>query len=456
MKSVRKKIFWSFGLFVLVASFSAMGLATFLLLRAEEREAKSRIKAEEKNLITLGIIDFISLAEYREFIDRIAASIPRDELNEVIHIYEPPGKLIYSNQSEHKWKISPEVISKYVNQDYFEIHQENREYLAKIHSYETWDGKIFWFEIATLRTAPWTTIRSVASLFGLSLLALLAASFLISHWLGKKIMHPIHLFAEEISRLDTKEVKAWPALSAEHANTVEMNPIVKSFDMLMDRLQQTFVRNEYVGRFIAHEIQTPLTVIQGEVEMALTDPGRSTQEKALKESILEEVGKISNVMETVLKVPYGDRNSTPIQIEILDMKELIGNVVSKISKTVHRNIDIHFEEISAVMIHTDKHLFSLLLGNLIRNADQHTPKNQDIKIKCSVEGNRAVIEVIDQGGGLPQDLLEAANAQDAFSSQLGIGLILIKQIADLLQHKVVFQSNPDNKGLCVRIVTPKF
>lgn len=216
-------------------------------------------------------------------------------------------------------------------------------------------------------------------------------------------MHPIHLFAEEISRLDTKEVKAWPALSAEHANTVEMNPIVKSFDMLMDRLQQTFVRNEYVGRFIAHEIQTPLTVIQGEVEMALTDPGRSTQEKALKESILEEVGKISNVMETVLKVPYGDRNSTPIQIEILDMKELIGNVVSKISKTVHRNIDIHFEEI-LVMIHTDKHLFSLLLGNLIRNADQHTPKNQDIKIKCSVEGNRAVIEVIDQGGGLPQDL----------------------------------------------------
>lgn len=108
-----------------------MGLATFLLLRAEEREAKSRIKAEEKNLITLGIIDFISLAEYREFIDRIAASIPRDELNEVIHIYEPPGKLIYSNQSEHKWKISPEVISKYVNQDYFEIHQEIGSTLLK-------------------------------------------------------------------------------------------------------------------------------------------------------------------------------------------------------------------------------------------------------------------------------------------------------------------------------------
>lgn len=83
-----------------------MGLATFLLLlRAEEREAKSRIKAEEKNLITLGIIDFISLAEYREFIDRIAASIPRDELNEVIHIYEPPGKLIYSNKYDVNGKF---------------------------------------------------------------------------------------------------------------------------------------------------------------------------------------------------------------------------------------------------------------------------------------------------------------------------------------------------------------
>jgi len=456
VKSVRKKIFWSFGIFVLVASLSAMGLATFLLLRQEERDAKSRIRAEEKNLITLGIIDFISLAEYRQFIDQIAASIPRDELNEVIHIYEPPGKLIYSNQSEHKWKISPEVISKYVNQDYFEIHQADREYLAKIHSYETWDGKTFWFEIATLRTAPWTTIRSVASLYGLSLFVLLAVSFLISHWLGKKIMYPIQSFAEEISRLDTKAVKAWPALSPEHASTVEMRPIVKSFNMLMDRLQQTFVRNEYVGRFIAHEIQTPLTVIQGEVEMALTDPHRSAEEKSLKESVLEEVGKISNVMETVLKVPSGDRNSTPIQIEILELSALIQDVVSKISKSIHRNIDIHLEKVAQVKIHTDQHLFSLLLGNLLRNADRHTAKDQIISIDCYVEDNRAVIEVQDKGDGLPPALLAAANADNAFSSELGIGLILIKQIADLLQHKVIFQNNTDQKGLSVKIFAPKF
>ncbi|MCC7459710.1 MAG: hypothetical protein IT286_00275, partial [Proteobacteria bacterium] len=318
MKSVRRKIFWSFGLIALISSLIAMGLATFLLLRQEEREAKARIRAEEKNLITLGIIDFISLAEYREFIDQISASIPRDELNEVIHIYEPPGKLIYSNQSQHKWKIAEKVIAKYVNGDYFEIHQADHEYLAKIHSYETWDGKVLWFEIATLRTSAWTSIKAVASLFGLSLFALLAISLVVAYWLGKKIAYPIESFAADISRLDTKAVKTWNALDAKHDDTVEMRPIVKSFKMLIDRLQQTFVRNEYVGRFIAHEIQTPLTVIQGEVEMSLSDPHRADIEKALKESVLEEVAKISDVMDTVLKVPYGDRNSSPIQIEIHD------------------------------------------------------------------------------------------------------------------------------------------
>lgn len=456
VKSVRRKIFWSFGSFVLFASLTAMGIATILLLRQEEREAKSRIRAEEKNLISLGIIDFISLAEYRQFIDQIAASIPRDELNEVIHIYEPPGKLIYSNQSEHKWKISPEVISKYVDQDFFELYQGTREYLAKIHAYETWDGKTFWFEIATPRTSPWTTIKSVASMFGLSLLVLLIFSLMISYWLGKKIMYPINAFAEEISRLDTKAVKAWPALSSDHSNTIEMKPIVRSFNMLMDRLQQTFVRNEYVGRFIAHEIQTPLTVIQGEVEMSLSDPQRSESEKELKESVLEEVGKISNVMETVLRVPSGDRNSTPVQIEVLEFKLLVQDIVAKISKSTHRQIDVQVASMDFVKIHTDRHLFSLLLGNLIRNADRHTAKDQTVKIQCYIDGNQVVIDVMDMGGGLSSEILYAANAENAFSSELGIGLILIKQIADLLQHKVVFQNHANPHGLSVKIFAPKF
>ena len=453
MKSVRRKIFWSFGIIALISSLIAMGLSTFLLLRQEEREAKARIRAEEKNLITLGVIDFISLAEYRQFIDQISASIPRDELNEVIHIYEPPGKLIYSNQSQHRWKIAQEVIAKYVNSDYFEIHQEDREYLAKIHSYETLDGKVFWFEIATLRKSDWSSIKSVASLFGISLLGMIAISLIVAYWLGKKITYPIEAFAQEISRLDPKAVKAWQALSADHDETVEMKPIVRSFKMLMDRLQQTFVRNEYVGRFIAHEIQTPLTVIQGEVEMSLSDPKRSSSEKQLKESVLEEVAKISDVMDTVLKVPYGDRNSSPIQIEIHDLKTLILDVISKTSKTIHREIDVQFSGVSSVKIHTDQHLFSLLLSNLIRNADRHTPSDQSITIHSSVEGNRALIEVIDGGGGLPSALLEAANAENAFSSELGIGLILIKQIADLVQHKVVFENNPSGKGLLVKILT---
>jgi signal transduction histidine kinase len=454
MKSVRRKIFWSFGILALASSLIAMGLATFLLLRQEEREAKARIRAEEKNLITLGVIDFISLAEYREFIDQIAASIPRDELNEVIHIYEPPGKLIYSNQSQHKWKIAQEVIVKYVNKDYFEIHQADREYLAKIHSYETWDGKILWFEIATLRTSAWTSIKSVASLFGLSLLGLLAVSLIVSYWLGKKITFPIESFAEEISRLDTKGVKTWTSLSTEHDDTVEMRPIVNSFKMLMDRLQQTFVRNEYVGRFIAHEIQTPLTVIQGEVEMSLSDPQRAQLERSLKESVLEEVVKISDVMDTVLKVPYGDRNSAPIQIEIHDLKVLISDVISKISKTVHREIIVEFIKVVEVKIYTDQHLFSLLLSNLIRNADRHTPQHQSLTIRSYIEDNRVVIELVDQGDGLPAALLNAANAANAFSSELGIGLILTKQIADLLQHHVIFENNSTGKGLCVKILTP--
>ena len=451
MKYFRKNIFWSLGALALISSLIAMGLATFLLLHQEEREAMARIVDEEKNLVSLGITDFISLAEYRQFIDQISENIPQDQLNEVIHIYEPPGILLYSNQSQQKWRASPSELGKHVNRGFYEIHQGNREYLAKLHGYETLDGKTLWLQIATPRTTPWTTLRSVAGLFSLALLGLIGLSILFSYWLGRKMTYPIESFAQEISRLDTKAVKTWTSLPADYADILEMKPIVSSFNKLIDRLQQTFVRNEYLGRFIAHEIQTPLTVIQGEVEMALTDPDRKAQEKALKESVLEEVNKISDVMDTVLKVPYGDRNSTPIQIEVLDLRDLMKATLEKIKTSIARGIQLDFEDSFSSKIRTDHHLFSLLLGNLIRNADRHTPSDKLITIRCYRELQQAVIEIVDQGKGLPQSILEAVNADDAFSSELGIGLILIKQIVDLLQHKVIFQNMDHGHGLKVRI-----
>lgn len=451
MKSFRKNIFWSLGALALISSLIAMGLTTFLLLRSEERQAMARILDEEKNLVSLGVTDFISLAEYRQFIDQISSSIPQDQLNEAIHIYVPPGVLLYTNQSQQKWRSSPADLARHVNRGFFEVHQGSREFMAKIRSYETLDGKTLWLQVSTLRTTPWTALRSVARLFGLSLLGLIGLSIVISYWLGRKMTYPIDSFAQEIARLDTKSVKTWTSLPAEYSDILELKPIVLSFNKLIDRLQQTFVRNEYLGRFIAHEIQTPLTVIQGEVEMSLTDNQRKNEEKALKESILEEVNKISDVMDTVLKVPYGDRNSTPVQIEIHELQDLMNDTLEKIKKSIQRGIDVTFQDNLSVKIRTDAHLFSLLIGNLIRNADRHTSGITPITVICRQIDHYAVIEVVDHGMGMPHSILEAVNTDDAFSSELGIGLILIKQIADLLQLKVMFENVVDG-GLKVQIL----
>lgn len=454
MISFQKKIRRSLGVLVLLSSLMSMGMAAFILIRQEEREAKQRILDEEKNLAALGVIDFISLKQYRQFVDGLSSSIPREELNEVIHIYAPPGLLLYTNQSRKNWKISPQGLDQYVNKGFFEIHQGKREFLSKVSSYQTVDGQVLWLEVSTLRTMPWSTIESVAGLFLLAFLMLGGVAFVISYLLGRKITSPLNSMAEEIAMIDTHAIKTWTPITSDYTEFLEMKPIVQSFNRLMDRLQQTFIRNEYVGRFIAHEIQTPLTVIQGEVEMSLTDAQRANEENALKQSILEEVSKINDVMETVLKVPYGDRNSNPISIEVHQLKSLVEDIVNKQAKEDQINVRIKIPLDTSIKIHTDRHLFSLLLGNLIRNANRHTPTNSRIEISCHTTKQKAVIEVLDHGTGLPPSILEAANADDAFSIELGIGLILIKQIADLLRIKVLFENVGDGQGLKVSVFAP--
>lgn len=451
--SFRKKIFWSFAVLAIVGSIVSMSITVVLLLRQSEQEAKQRISEEEKNLLSLGVMDFISLVEYRDFLEQIPTSIPSEQLNEVIHIYIPPGSLLYTNQPRSAIQ-TPEFLGDHVNRGFYDIYVNGRGYLGQLRSYKTSDGKTLWLEIATPRTSSLKRLQSVGGLFVVTLLGLLGLSFLFSYWLGQKISAPIESFALEMSKLESKDIKLWKSLSIEYKQMNELKPIAKAFDVLKDRLQQTFIRNEYLGRFIAHEIRTPLTVIQGEIEIAMENRERSREEVQLTQSILEEVKKISDVVGTVLKVPSGDRNSTPIVIDRFDLSKFLPQCFEELKKT-YSDIVLEMKHPPVTMIDTDPYLFTMLLSNLIRNALQHSQTKNSVMIRTSVDHHVLAIDVIDQGKGLPNEVLIAANSENVFDQELGIGLILSKQIADLLRMKLTFE-NLTNQGLRVRISSSVF
>jgi signal transduction histidine kinase len=111
---------------------------------------------------------------------------------------------------------------------------------------------------------------------------------------------------------------------------------------------------------------------------------------------------------------------------------------------------------ASVAVFSHPVLLSGILGNLIRNAIDYTPRGGRVCVACRRRGSQAHLEIRDSGVGIPADelakVLRAFHRTDATCSEgLGLGLFIVKRAADLLGHRVQVASAA-GRGSCFAIV----
>ena len=155
----------------LMAAFS-----TVFVLRNSDEEAKQKIKAEQANLVALGLIDLISLNAFREIVPRLPGTLQGERLSEIIRIYNLSGKLLYTNLKVPDIDNADSSRFQDVDRDFYVIEGEHVEYLARLRSYETLDGDDVWIEIATPRQKVGVVLARIAGPIFLTFITLLAVS----------------------------------------------------------------------------------------------------------------------------------------------------------------------------------------------------------------------------------------------------------------------------------------
>ncbi len=230
------------------------------------------------------------------------------------------------------------------------------------------------------------------------------------------------------------------------------------FNDTMSKLEKMFLLQKDFIYDSSHSLKTPLTVIKGEIDIALKRK-RSCEEyiQTLK-SVGEEVDRLINLVEDFITIARINNFENKYLAEIVDVRDVINDAIDSIIKFARvKNIQINKNiENSEMKTMGERGLLVKAVSNIIENAIKYSYDNSDITVSAKKEFERIVIEVNDKGIGIPEQSLKrvfdkfyrATNVKE--ENGFGLGLFISKSAVESCGGKIDVES-VEGKGTSVRI-----
>jgi two-component system, OmpR family, heavy metal sensor histidine kinase CusS len=241
----------------------------------------------------------------------------------------------------------------------------------------------------------------------------------------------------------------------------ELTALATAFDQMLDRLQESFTRLSQFSAGLAHELRTPINILMGEAEVALSRKRSPEEYREVLESSLEEFGRLSRMIDGLLFLARADSAARMIERPRIDARKEIEAVVEfHDAMAQEQGIRVACEGKAA--LNADPILFRRAVSNLLSNALQYTPRGGTITVFVGPTEDRGVeVCVEDSGAGIAPEHLpkifdrfyRADSARSQFPQGFGLGLAIVRSIMDLHQGAVTIQSEP-SKGTVVTLKFP--
>jgi signal transduction histidine kinase len=237
-------------------------------------------------------------------------------------------------------------------------------------------------------------------------------------------------------------------------------------EKLAETLKKEKELNELKTRFISmvsHEYRHPLTTILTNTELIKVYYERNDKEKLNKtlKTIRTQIDSMVDLLSDVLTVSRQETKTYKMNIKEFQLSELCKDVIAhlkEIHKTEH-NIILNFDCENDI-IRTEASYLKHILLNLIDNAIKYSPDEPKINFDVNCYKNKIVIEISDNGIGIPEedqkylfDPFFRSNNVGSISGT-GLGLTIVRMYVDMLYGEIELESN-EKTGTKFRITLPK-
>lgn len=286
-----------------------------------------------------------------------------------------------------------------------------------------------------------------------------------AYWVTGRELRPLERMGETAAAIAAGDLTR--RVEPDEPST-EVGKLGAALNSMLAQIERSFLERveseERLRRFLAdvsHELRTPVTSIRGYAELFRRGAAERPDDLAKVMQRIEQEGERMGVLIDELLLLARLDQGLPLEREPVDLVRIVADSVEA-ARTIDpkRKIDLKIESESIMVSGADTRLRQVI-DNLLGNVRAHTPPKTSARVRVFSEASSAVIEVADEGPGIPP--AEAARIFERFyrtersrsggSVGMGLGLAISRSIVEA-HGGVVTYSAPPEGGSVFRIELP--
>ncbi len=235
----------------------------------------------------------------------------------------------------------------------------------------------------------------------------------------------------------------------------EYGRLVKTMNSMIKRIRTSI---EYMDQFsisASHELKTPLTILRGEIELALKSDKTPAEYKETLKSNLEETLKLINIINRLFYISKIDHSAVILNKRKTNLSTLIMEAIKQFEQfAAEKNMNINFSNRETeIMAEADPDLLKQVFLNLIENAVKYGNENSDIDINLIPEEEKTKITFSNYCENIPTESISKLfdrfyrleSSRNSNLGGVGLGLSVVKSIINLHDGEISVEYSPGGK-----------
>ena len=278
----------------------------------------------------------------------------------------------------------------------------------------------------------------------------------LAYFVSGRALRPLRDFAAQVEQVQPNNLAE---MKISEDVLPEFKQFSASFNDMIDRLEQGFsAQKQFMGN-AAHELRTPLALMQMQMELfSLEHPGANPETADFLKLLQEQTERMSQMTKTLLEM--SELRSVPCNDRI-ELAPLVEEVFADLAPLAEqREIALECEG-DAAIVGSDTLMYRLVF-NLVENALRYSRPGTAVSVSIDEEANRVLLRVRDRGAGIPvqyresifQPFFRVDKSRSREYGGVGLGLSLVWEIAALHSGTVEIEEST-NEGTVMLVALPK-
>ncbi|MEG5059948.1 ATP-binding protein [Microcoleus sp. A2-C5] len=317
--------------------------------------------------------------------------------------------------------------------------------------------RVFQTQLATMRTnrkiwrvgavhSPQTQIAIAVSLKGIALeMASISNVFIVSipivlllvaggAWvISRSILYPIGRLTTAIRNVTVQGLDDRVPLGS---TDIEFIELILVFNQMLERLERSFKQASRFSGDAAHELKTPLAILQGQLELALHQVESGSEVQQTLSNLLDEVRRLSEITRKLLLLSLADAGRMGLHRVEVNVSALLSEIAEDM-ELLAPHLDVQMEIAPNLFIKGDRDLLVQVLQNLVGNAIKYNLPKGWLRLQAECQEKRVIVTIVnssqDISFGERDRIFERFHRGDSTQIQKiegsGLGLSLAREIA---------------------------